>query len=467
MGNRPYVGLTTFFHILELYNYNIIDNKMKYSRRKRILEAEIFAILIILGFGYSFAEVRETSNSDVSKNRPYISPTPGKIPIMASSLCLYGTLPTITEIKEFRECGFDVLIQDNKEELYDSLFLMLDGSGIKLIASADALRGPSKKKCVEFMNKYKNNPILGGWEFRDEPQFKDLNMFSDLFKVMTKTDPHHIIHLNVVGEMAKPYVGDNTPNIAAYIDTLQNKFSPGVWSYDVYPIKILDDNGIIIVEYDKFYSDFEAFSRIANKTDRPFWAYCQGVGFRQGRICKPVPKEEYLRFEAFSALAYGAQGIIYWTYRQCRNVPSINFEYLDGPINIKGAKTKVWYAARKVNNEIKKYTDVFLGAKLMGAVHTGKNLYKDTRRMPESGFGPFQDFWSGEIGVLVTHLKNGNEDYFVIVNHSVEKKEKVTFNIKRGKRLRSLTDGKRLVSGGSRKSITLSPGGYTILKEEK
>ncbi len=440
---------------------------MENSWKTRILKAGVFVILIIMGFGYSFAVEKKTDKSHVLTNRPYISPTPGEFPIMASALSLMGQVPTREEVKGFADCGFNVLIQDNKEELYDSIFMMLEGSGVKLIASADALRGPSKKKCMDFMKKYKDNPVLGGWEFRDEPQFKDLDMFSGLFKVMTATDPRHIIHLNVVGEMAKPFVGENTPDMSAYIDTLQNKFAPGVWSYDLYPIKIVDDNGIIIVDYDKFYSDFEAFSKIANRTDRPFWAYCQGVGFRQGRICKPVPKAEYLRFEAFSALAYGAQGIIYWTYRQCRNVPSINFEYLDGPINIKGKKTKVWYAARKVNSEIKKYTDVFLGAKLLDAVHTGKNLYKDTRRMSASGFGPLQDFWSGETGVLVTHLRNGEEDYYVIVNHSVEKKEKVSFNVKRGKRLKSLTDGKILTSEGQRKGITLQAGGYAILKEMK
>lgn len=425
-------------------------------------------LLLTVCFCMPFCSMGRVIRSEQTKsaNRPYISPTPGKIPLMASSLCLYGTLPTAKEIREFRECGFDVLIQDNKEELYDSLVAMLQGSGVKLFPSANALRGPSKERCREFINRYKDNSIVGGWEFRDEPKFADLDMFEGIFKVMTETDSSHIIHLNVVGEMAKDFVGPHTPDIPSYLDTLQAKFAPGVWSYDVYPLKVLDNNGILLVDYDRFYSDLEAFSDMSRKTNRPFWAYCQSVGFRQGRICKPVPKEEYLRFEAFSALAYGAQGLIYWTYRQCRDVPSVDFQYLDGPVNIYGDKTEVWFAAKKVNDEINRYNDVFLNAELENVAHTGKRLYQSTTRMPESGFGPLRNFKSGDSGVMVSHLKNGKGNYYVIVSHDVEQSQKIGFRLEKGRRIKSITDGKIYVGNGKRYSLTLPPGGYAILREE-
>lgn len=422
----------------------------------------------MMGIGFfspANAEIRQNDKKISARpNRPYISPTPGRIPIMASSLCLYGTLPTQKEIADFRDCGFDALIQDNKEELYDSLFSLLEGSGIGLFASANALRGPSVEKCRDFMERYKNNPVLVGWEFRDEPKFADLGMLKDIFNVMTETDPHHLIHLNVVGEMAKDYVGPDTPDIASYLDTLQNCFAPGVWSYDVYPIKILDNNGVVIVEYDKFYSDLEIFSKMAARTGRPFWAYCQGVGFRQGRICKPVPKEEYLRFEAFSALAYGAQGIIYWTYRQCRDVPSINFQYLEGCIDINGNKTKVWNAAKKVNNEIKKYNDVFLGARLVDVVHMGTTLYKDTRRVESRSFGPLRNIRSGKAGVMMSLLNNNGRQYLVIVNHDVINKEKIAAGVAAGNSLIWISNGGKKIIQGGNLNVTLNPGGYSIFE---
>ena len=401
-----------------------------------------------------------------NKNRPYISPTPGEIPIIASSLCVSGELPTKKEIKEFQQCGFRVLIQDNKEELYDSLFSLLKGTEIKLFASASALRGPSKAKCRNFMNRYRNNPVLGGWEFRDEPRYAELDMLEGIFDVMTKTDPNHLIQINLVGEMAKDFVGANTPDMSAYLDTIQKRFAPGVWSYDYYPLKIVDNNGILIVDYDTFFSDFEAFSQMASKTQRPFWYYCQGVGFRQGRICKPVPKEEYLRFEVFSALAYGAQGIMYWTYRQCRDVPSVDFQYLDGPINLAGKKTKVWNATRNVNNEIKRYNDIFLNAELKEVRHTGKKLYKDTKRL-QGSFGPFAALISDDAGVLVSHLTNSGKDYIVIVNHDVQHKQRVSFLVKDNYEIAGVSDKKFSMNGAKSKSIVLSPGGYAIFSFNK
>lgn len=420
----------------------------------------------MMGIGFfspANAEIRQNDKKVSARpNRPYISPTPGRIPIMASSLCLYGTLPTQKEIADFRDCGFDALIQDNKEELYDSLFLLLEGSGIGLFASANALRGPSVEKCRDFMERYKNNPVLVGWEFRDEPKFADLGIFKDIFNVMTETDPHHLIHVNLVGEMVKDFVGPSTPDMSAYLDTIQNVFAPGVWSYDFYPIKIVDNNGILIIDYNTFFSDFESFSNKASETQRPFWYYCQSVGFSQGRMCKPVPKEEYLRFEVFSALAYGAQGIIYWTYRQCRDVPSINFQYLYGPINISGEKTKVWNAVRNVNNEIKKYNDVFFNADVIEVRHTGKNLYKDTKRLNGS-FGAFAAFKSGDSGVLVSRLQNSGKEYVIIVNHDVENRQRVDFLLNDGYSLYDISNGNRKYDSGKVVGFTLEKGGYRVL----
>lgn len=429
-------------------------------------------IIGILSFVFLMAGIHAVAQTSATQtgakdNMPYISPTPGEFPIMASSICVLGDLPTPQQVADYRACGFNLLVQDNKVELYDSLFSLFEGSGVKLFASAAPLRGPSHEACRDFMNKYKDNPILAGWEFRDEPRYAELGMLEGIYDVMVETDPEHLIRINLVGEMAKDFVGPDTPTMSAYLDTIQRRFAPEVWSYDYYPLKILDNNGILIVDYDNFYSNFEAFSKMAKITGRPFWAFCQSVGFRQGRIYKPVPKEEYLRFEAFSALAYGAQGLEYWTYRQCRNIPSADFEYLDGALTLDGKRTKVWNYIRNVNAEIKKYRNVFLGAELIDVVHTGPKRYRDTRQMPVSGFGPFIQVWNEGKGVLVSHLRNSGEDYYVVVSHDVEKRERISFDLRRGIKLQQVSGGKMMRGDGKRKSLTLQPGGYAIFKVVK
>ena len=65
----------------------------------------------------------------------------------------------------------------------------------------------------------------------------------------------------------------------------------------------------------------------------PFWAYCQSTNIRFITIADsmghytytehPEAKKEYLRYEAFNALALGAKAITYWrySYREDGNHP--------------------------------------------------------------------------------------------------------------------------------------------------
>ena len=75
------------------------------------------------------------------------------------------------------------------------------------------------------------------------------------------------------------------------------------------------------------------------------------MAFKASWIECPPAKEEYLRFEAFSALGYGAQGIVYWTLGQRKSSP--HETYTTALINLKGEKTAAWYVAKKVNLENK------------------------------------------------------------------------------------------------------------------
>lgn len=423
-------------------------------------------LLMIMVLGVTFqglSQNRRYQEPYKSENRPYLSPTPGEIPIMACWLCDYGVVPTSLEVKNFEDCGFNVLIQNSSQKAFDKIFPLLDGSNVKLIMSAEELRDTTNDgKCVAFMKKYKGQPRLAGWEFRDEPPFSGLPRYSRHFEEMTEADPYHLIHLNLVGEMNPGYVGPHTPTISAYLDTIQRKFAPGVWSYDYYPV-MQNVGGPVRVALKEFYTNLESFSAMAKKTGRPFWAYCQSIGFRSGKIIKPTPREEFLRFEAFSALAYGAQGIVYWTYWQRTDPKGMDFEHLLSPVDRNMKKTYVWNYARNVNVEIKRYGHVFLDSKLIDVGHTGVSNY-GTAKIIQGEFGPLSEVKSGDKGVLVSHLRTGSMDYLVFVNHDVLKKQKVKIRLKNNIELTKEDSGKRFGLGGDYKSFTLAPGGYAIFR---
>ena len=177
---------------------------------------------------------------------------------------------------------------------------------------------------------------------------------------------------------------------------------------------------------------------------------------------RPVATEEYLRFEAFSALAYGAQGIIYWTYGQ-RKSNEVE-TYTSALVNMNGKITKSWYAAQKVNQEIKKYNDVFYECKVEQVRHTGSNLYKGTKRLSGT-IGPFKMIRSKDAGVIVSLIINKGETYIVLVSRDVLKKQTITLELSANKKVKNISSNKQEIYDWRKDvTLTLDKGGYVIFK---
>ena len=66
---------------------------------------------------------------------------------------------------------------------------------------------------------------------------------------------------------------------------------------------------------------------------------------------RPIATEEYLRFEAFNALALGAQGIVYWSYAM--QDPNDNGYYQSAVVDKNGNPGPSWNAVKQINKEIK------------------------------------------------------------------------------------------------------------------
>lgn len=94
-------------------------------------------------------------------------------------------------------------------------------------------------------------------------------------------------------------------------------------------------------------------------------------------------------------------------------------------------RTKYWDYAYVVNWEIKKYTSVFLGCTLIKAQHFGAVYIAQTL----VDFGPLSLADSKDDGALITHIRNGNTNYIVIVNHSPLSTSRITLQFKPNSRI--------------------------------
>lgn len=444
--------------------------------RKIMNLSSLVGLMLFVSFSVSLMlstvnDVRaDTPSRDLKafSRMPVTTPTPGEFPIVASTVCNDLSGPRPGELDGVKECGFNVCMDFfANEERFEKLLKYMDGTGLKLLLQAQCFRYDERdkderwrKKLPEFINKFKDNPQVAGWKFSDEPLWEQLADLKKRYDLLLATDSTHFTYINLVGEISKPHTGPCS-SLGEYLDALQNVFNMDVWSSDSYPIWIR--NGQLMVLYEVFYTDLATFAKKAKETGIPMWAYCESMALTTRHHDLPAATEPYLTFEAFSALGYGAQGIVYWTYWQRSSSPTET--YTSALVDLDGNKTPAWYAAQSVNRQISALTPVFLGAEMVEVRHTGNIQLKDVRALIED-FGPLSRLTNGDKGVLASHLRNDGKDYLLIVNHDVQNRQKVRLSFKKNANVTKITAS----SSGTvaRKNVgkvrneTLSPGGYAL-----
>lgn len=415
--------------------------------KKLIMKIKEYLLIILIIFSCSVS---------FSQNKPYINPTPEEISIMAITPFPEGVTPTKEGYEIIQDCGFNLVCARGDVNYFKNQFQLMGDLKLKYLVSANSLRTNEKDK---YINELKNNKHLGGWVFIDEPFYEDLPTLAVKYNELWDADPDHLIYMNLVGQMVKKFVGPYK-EYAQYLNYIQKLFYPPVWSFDLYPI--YKEKNKFGVFYDMLYEDMEAMHKISDITERPFWAFCLGMGYKAGGREFPSPTTAYLRFEAFTALAYGAQGIVYWSYAQ--RISTDSETYMGALVDLKGNKTSAWTAAKTVNQEIKKYNDVFYKCKVKEVRHTGDKIYTSTKKL-SGKFGPLKMVRSGNAGVLVSMIENNGDEYVVIVNHDVFKKQKITLELEANKEVQLISiPNAPIYSWRKDINVTLDKGGYVILK---
>lgn len=396
-------------------------------------------------------------NSLGQNNLPYINPTPGEITIVASTPIPHGITATHQAYVDLIDCGFNIGMEGGDLNYYKKQFEAIGDLDFKYIVDNSALLTDNRTR---YIKELEGNKHFAGWKFKDEPKYDDLDELAKQYKALYKADPNNLIYMNLIGGLNNRFTGD-LKSFPAYLQLIEEKFAPPVWSYDYYPVSI--KNRQISVDLTNFYYDLECFMEISQKTGRPFWAYCQSMAYKSSYVERPAATEQYLRFEAFSALAYGAQGIVYWTYGQRKSNTAET--YFSALVNSDGKKSPAWYAAKKVNAEIKKYNDVFYGCKVIGVRHTGNTNFKTTKKLTGE-IGPFKSITAEKSGVLVSKIENQDNTYYVIVSHDVLANQKVTLTLSPNRKVTDLTsNNNRIYSTETPFTLTLDKGGYIIFKE--
>jgi len=324
-----------------------------------------------------------------------------KLPILAWA----GVPPeeaSIARYQEMKNAGLTISL--TRSTSIDSMAMMLDmaeQAGVRLIVRCPELQTDPENTVKRFMH----HPATAGYYLKDEPSAK---MFEELGKWASRiqaVDSQHYCYLNLFPNYAVPQqLGTDTYQqyVNDYIKNVQVPFI----SFDHYPV--IETKGIRTLRKE-WYENLEIVAAASAKVNKPFWAFALSVahGFY------PIPTLAELRLQVFSNLAYGAQGIQYFTYWTPKN--KSQYAYHHGPIDDNKKKTDVYEMLRILNREIQNLSPVFLSSKVISVEHTGKEIPSGTHRLTHLPAG-IQKLRMKGSGAIVSVLQNAGKRFIVIVN---------------------------------------------------
>lgn len=331
--------------------------------------------------------------------------TDRQIPIVAWASFPAGETNT-GRFKELREMGINISLSGYADA--DAMQKALDAAheaGIKMISSCPELKTDVEKTVKRFMN----HSSLAGYFLRDEPVRKDFATLGAWAKAIQAIDQEHFCFVNLMASIHTTKTEAlGTESYAAYVRTFVEEVPTQLLSFDFYPVLV---DGI----HERWYDGLEIFSAEARRSGKPFWAFALASSYN---ALHPVPTVPALRLQHYSNLAYGAQGLQYYTYWMSEGLRN-------APIGMDGKRTVVYDMIKAVNKEIQDLAGVFMGSRVVSVGHTGVVIPRGTSRLNTLPWA-IQVFETQGTGALVSTLENGENAFFVVVNRDPEQAMPVT-----------------------------------------
>ncbi|MBD5195622.1 MAG: hypothetical protein HDS16_00525 [Bacteroides sp.] len=405
-------------------------------------------------------------------NTPYISPAPGKIPLVAVNPVPADVFLFLDEESQIYA---DTLLKAMKYALESGCnALSFGGSIVQTKAMLDAvsdlnlksapgvlvnspLLSASTEDCLNLIGEVRYNPLVKGWFIMDRPNYWDwgnvkpglntdmiYNRLTLGYRIALKYELYEtpVEDDGITTQMAMfNLAGSDNPDILGrcndydeYLTVINKLFVPPLWSLSHYPFSIPDRDLISLSDIKtdtvSFYSYLRKFRNTSYQREKRFWFTCQIGSFRIIDTSSDItvfrfPNLELsmMRFEAFSALTYGAQGILF----SDMGLQSISLsgsnkkEPLTSLIHY-DLKRGIWIdeslmgALKTVCREISECTQVFLDSECVEIGHVGQTYgqVSDNIIFPFGCISAIQ--YSGD-GVLAAILKRDNRHFMVMVNH--------------------------------------------------
>ena len=287
---------------------------------------------------------------------------------------------------------------------------------------------------------YRHHPALMGYHIVDEPGASAFGGLAEVAAELKKLDPEHLVYINLLPNYATSDLNSTPSQLGTdtydrYLDRFMQTVKPDVLSWDHYHM---------LADRDRpgFFGNLYAVQRAVDATQpaTPFWQIVLSVQHGPYRALT----EAELRFEAMQTLAFGASGLVYFTY-WTPNDPS--FTWSNGIRNRDGTPGPLYEPVKHVNAEVKTLAKYLYGALLVSTFQSGE--------IPADGRAS-----AGDLPVRVTGPGNltvaffrgaGGYVYTLVTNRDYKAPVKASLKLHVGKRDVEVLelDGNKWKKGGA------------------
>jgi hypothetical protein len=334
----------------------------------------------------------------------------GEIPILAW-VGVPATETNTERYRELKESGININFSwypnlDAVEKALD----IAQSTGIKIMFACPELWSETEKTVKKVMN----HPALAGYHLQDEPKNSEFPKLGEWARKIQTLDKKHFCYVNLFPNVvSETHIGSD---YRSHVDALVREVPVSFLSFDHYPVH--DENGKRWLSKE-WYENLEIIAAKSKEHHLPFWAFSLAVAHNT----YPVPTAGEIRLQLFSDLAYGAQGLQYFTYWTPSFDP--NYDFHHGPIDLNGKRTEVYDIIKTINQEIQNLSDVFHGSTVKSVWHTGKNNPRGTKRIDKLP-NHIKVLDVSDEGAVVSLLEKGKQSFLVIVNKDYQNRMRLT-----------------------------------------
>ncbi len=192
--------------------------------------------------------------------------------------------------------------------------------------------------------KFKDDSTVVGYFITDEPRIPAFPNLGQVVDYLRKRDPERLCYINLFPS------GDGYDH---YVQQFLEIVKPEILSYDRYIFFKDHDGG-------SYFSNLATIRYWALTYDIPFCNIVQAIGTDFSNLNWRTPSEAEHRWQAYSSLAYGAKGIVWFHW--------------DADWGVTGSpdRDQIYASLKKLNVEIKRLGQIMIGLKTVGVYHSLK-----------------------------------------------------------------------------------------------